>query len=99
VTMDRMFVSFMRSFPNLIPLSRAGVESIVAAVAPFRFDRIYGAWWDRHIESDAAAAVARSRERYVAAIEGKSPLENTVSINRVSGDAVGLADKKDRPTS
>ncbi len=79
----------MRSFPNLIPLSRAGVESIVTAVAPFRFDRIYGAWWDRHIESDAAAAVARSLERYVAAIEGKSPRENTVSINRVSGDAVG----------
>jgi len=73
VTMDRMFVSFMRSFPNLIPLSRAAVESIVAAVAPFRYDRIYGAWWDRHIESDAPAAVARSLERYVAAIEGKNP--------------------------
>jgi hypothetical protein len=73
VTMDRMFVSFMRSFPNLIPLSRAAVESIVAAVAPFRYDRIYGAWWDRNIESDAPAAVARSLERYVAAIEGKTP--------------------------
>jgi len=42
-------------------------------VAPFRYDRIYGAWWDRHIESDAPAAVARSLERYVAAIEGKTP--------------------------
>lgn len=78
VTMDRMFVSFMRSFPNLIPLSRAAVESIVAAVRPFRYDRIYGAWWDRHIESDARAAVERSLERYVVAIEGKNPLEDLI---------------------
>jgi hypothetical protein len=69
ITPDRKFLSFMRSYPNLIPLSRTAVESIVAAVAPFRYDRIYGAWWDRHIESDARAAVARSLERYVAAIE------------------------------
>lgn len=70
VTMDRMLVSFMRSFPNLLPLSRMEVESIVAAVDPYRYDRIYGAWWDRHIESDARTAVARSLARYVAAIEG-----------------------------
>jgi hypothetical protein len=69
VTMDRRYVSFMRSYPNLMPLSRADVECIVGAVRPFRFDRIYGAWWDRHIESDAAAAVERSRERYLAAID------------------------------
>ena len=38
-----------------------------------RNDRIYGAWWDRHIETDAAAAVARSVERYAAALEHADP--------------------------
>lgn len=73
VTMDRQYVSFMRSYPNLIPLSRAAVESVVAALTPFTYDRIYGAWWDRHIESGARAAVERSLERYVAAIEVTDP--------------------------
>ena len=63
VTMDRRHVSFMRSYPNMWPLSRAAVESIARAVAPYQYDRIYGAWWDRHIHTDAQAAVARSLER------------------------------------
>lgn len=73
VTMDRQHVSFMRSYPNLLPLSRTAVESIVRAVTPFAYDRIYGAWWDRHIESDARAAVERSLDRYLAAIERADP--------------------------
>jgi glyoxylase-like metal-dependent hydrolase (beta-lactamase superfamily II) len=73
VTMDRQFVSFMRSYPNMWPLSRAAVESIVAAVAPFEYDRIYGAWWDRHVETDAKAAVVRSLERYVQLLEQDDP--------------------------
>ena len=73
VTMDRRHVSFMRSYPNLWPLSRAAVEAIAAAVAPYAFDRIYGAWWDRHIDTDAHAAVTRSLERYVEALEAADP--------------------------
>jgi hypothetical protein len=38
-------------------------------VEPFAFDRIYGAWWDRVVAADAKAAVARSAQRYVAAIQ------------------------------
>ena len=73
VTMDRRYVSFMRSYPNMWPLSRAAVSAIVEAVEPYRYERIYGAWWDRHIESDARAAVARSFDRYVAGIERDDP--------------------------
>jgi glyoxylase-like metal-dependent hydrolase (beta-lactamase superfamily II) len=73
VTMDRKYVSFMRSYPNMWPLSRRAVEAIVAAVAPFAFDRVYGAWWDRHIDSDAHAAVLRSLERYVSGLEATDP--------------------------
>ena len=71
--MDRQYVSFMRSYPNLIPLSRPSVESIVQAVDSFRYDRIYGAWWDRHIESDARSAVHRSLVRYLEALEVPDP--------------------------
>ncbi len=45
VVQDRRFVSFMWSYPNGIPLSEPEVRNIVAAVAPYRYDRIYGGWW------------------------------------------------------
>ena len=73
VTMDRRHVSFMRSYPNMWPLSRAVVESIVEAVAPYPYDCIYGAWWDRHVETGAQEAVARSRHRYLSALECEDP--------------------------
>jgi hypothetical protein len=63
----------MRSYPNMWPLSRAAVEAIAAAVAPYRYDRIYGAWWDRHVETDAQDAIARSLARYVALIGNADP--------------------------
>ena len=66
---DRRTVGFMYSFPNYIPLSAAAVHRVVAAVEPWAFDRIYGAWWDRVVAADAKAAVARSAERYVAAMQ------------------------------
>lgn len=70
VTQDRRYVSFMYSYPNLIPLSARAVQRIVTAVAPYTYDRIYGAWWERVVSDDAKGAVARSAERYVKAIEG-----------------------------
>jgi hypothetical protein len=69
VVQDRHWVSFMYSYPNLIPLPAATVRRIVAAVEPFEFDRIYGAWWGKIIATDAKAAVERSAERYVRAIQ------------------------------
>lgn len=61
---DRRWVSFMYSFPNYIPLPARTVDHIVDSVEPFAFDRIYGAWWDRNVMSDAKGAVRRSAERY-----------------------------------
>jgi Metallo-beta-lactamase superfamily len=72
VVPDRRFVSFMRSYPNLIPLPAATVEAMVAALEPFEFDRIYGSWWERFVIRDAHDAVRRSAARYVQAItEGR----------------------------
>jgi hypothetical protein len=69
VVSDRRYVSFMYSYPNLIPLPASKVRQIVAAVEPFAFDRIYGAWWERVVANDAKAAVHRSADRYVAALQ------------------------------
>jgi glyoxylase-like metal-dependent hydrolase (beta-lactamase superfamily II) len=67
---DRRYVSFMYSYPNLIPLNEEAIRRIVAALEPFDFDRIYGAWWDRVVPTDAKAVVVRSAERYLKAIGG-----------------------------
>ena len=68
VVSDRRYLSFMYSYPNLIPLNAAAVRRIAQAVEPFAFDRIYSAWFDRTLASGAREAVARSVERYVTAI-------------------------------
>lgn len=70
VVEDRRWLSFMYSYPNLIPLPASSVRRIAAAVEPFQFDRIYGAWWGKVIREDAKAAVRRSADRYLRAIEG-----------------------------
>jgi len=72
VVADRRFVSFMRSYPNQIPLSASTIKGIVATVRPYRFDRAYGGWWDRVIDRDGAAAVERSADRYIRWIEGRA---------------------------
>ena len=68
VAQDRRFVSFMYSYPNMIPLKAKAVQRIVDSVEPYAFDRIYGGWWDLIVRSDAKAAVKRSAERYIKAI-------------------------------
>ena len=72
VVADRRYVSFMHSFPNLIPLPASKVRGVAQAVEPFRFDRIYGGWPGSVVASDAQAAVTRSAERYIRAIEGSA---------------------------
>lgn len=69
VVPDRRFVSFMTSYPNLIPMSDAKVRRIVAAIEPYEFDKIYGGWWQRNVTTDAKNAVIRSAERYARNIE------------------------------
>jgi hypothetical protein len=68
VVPDRRYVSFMYSYPNLIPLPAGAVRRIVAAVEPYPFDRIYGAWWERVVQQDGKAAVGCSARRYIEAI-------------------------------
>lgn len=64
VVPDRRHVSFMYSYPNLIPLTPAAVQRIVDTVMPLKFDRIYGHFSDLEIEAGAKDALRRSAERY-----------------------------------
>lgn len=68
VVPDTRWVSFMYSYPNLIPLPAREVNRIVGCVEGFAYDRIYAAWWDRVMKHDAKARVRASAERYVTAI-------------------------------
>jgi len=68
VVMDHRYVSFMRSYPNLIPLSAVAVSQIVERTKLFAFEHVYGAWWQRNILSDGRGAVRRSADRYLRAI-------------------------------
>jgi hypothetical protein len=68
VVADRRWVSFMRSYPNLIPLPPSTVEAMVATLDPWPFERLYGAWFDRLVNEDAHAAVRRSADRYRRAV-------------------------------
>lgn len=68
VCQDRRWVSFMYSYPNLIPLSAVAIRQITSALAPWRYDRLYGAFAGQCVTTDAHAAVERSAERYLRAI-------------------------------
>ena len=69
VVQDRRYVSFMRSYPNLIPLGGGAINRILETIEPFSFDQIYGGWWKADVLSDAKTTVARSAERYLRAIK------------------------------
>jgi hypothetical protein len=68
VVADRRYVSFMYSYPNLIPLPASAVRRIVNALAPFHYDRIYGAWWDAIVPTAAKIALEASAQRYIDAV-------------------------------
>jgi len=65
VAADPRWVSFLYSYPNMIPISAAEVARITATLSSFPFDRLYGSWTGRVVTTDASAAVARSAERYI----------------------------------
>ncbi len=68
VVQDRRWVSFMYSYPNLIPLPASHVRSMVERLEPYLFERIYGAWWGRVVTEGGKGVLRRSAERYQRAL-------------------------------
>lgn len=71
VSFDRRYVSFMYSYPNLIPVNAATVRGIVDALSPYEFRKLYGAWPGFVVQENAKEAVRISAERYLRALEEK----------------------------
>lgn len=69
VVADQRWVSFMYSYPNLIPLDAPAIRRIADAVAPYPYARVYGAFGGV-VREDGAGAVRRSAERYIRQIGG-----------------------------
>lgn len=69
VVPDRRWVSFMHSYPNLIPERPSVVRAAVRLLDPYAFEKVYGAWWGMVVDSDGANAVRRSAERYLSFVE------------------------------
>ena len=70
VTVDRKFVSFMRSYPNFIPLSAPEVEGVGKALKPFAFETIYGHYFVSVIAKEGKAVLEKSVARYIANVTG-----------------------------
>src|SRR5215471_5556739 len=72
VVADRNWVSFMYSFPNLIPLPASAIRSICNGIEPYSFERLYGMRFESVVATDAKNVVLRSAERYMRALEERS---------------------------
>lgn len=70
VVADQDWVSFMYSYPNLIPLPASKVGDIASRVEGLTFDRIYNAF-HKIVSKNAGEAVQRSAKRYIDALEGR----------------------------
>jgi glyoxylase-like metal-dependent hydrolase (beta-lactamase superfamily II) len=66
VVMDRRWVSFMDSYPNLVPEHPDTIVRAVSLVDPLPYDTVYGGWWGRVVAGGAKDRVRRSADRYLA---------------------------------
>ena len=61
-------VSFMWSYPNMLPLSAATVSDITRRLNTVKFSRLYGAFEGKEIVENADEIVRRSGEKYIACL-------------------------------
>lgn len=70
VVLTRRHVSFMYSYPNLIPMRTSDVVAMRDKLAKYDFEDVYGYTWGRNIIGGGREAVDASYERYLAAVNG-----------------------------
>lgn len=69
VARSRRLVTFMYSYPNLIPLPKKAIEHIRDRMAGVSFDRIYGAFEGMVISENGRAVFDASIQRYLSIFE------------------------------
>lgn len=68
-------LTFMHSYPNLIPLPAQAVRQIADTLEPWPFETIYGGWWERVVPTGAKHVMAASVAQYIAAVTGTTEEE------------------------
>jgi hypothetical protein len=69
VAADTSRVSFLWSYPNMMPLSANTVRRIAQTIAPWKFERIYGAFPGRETHQEGNQVIQRSAKRYIELLE------------------------------
>jgi glyoxylase-like metal-dependent hydrolase (beta-lactamase superfamily II) len=69
VAADHSRVSFLWSYPNMMPLSANTVARIARTLAPWKFERIYGAFPGRETLQGGNQVIERSAKRYIELLE------------------------------
>ncbi|MNZ68100.1 hypothetical protein D3C78_863610 [compost metagenome] len=62
-------VSFMWSYPNMLPLPGAVVEDIARRLSHVKFDRLYGAFEGQNINTKAHEIVMHSSQKYISCLK------------------------------
>lgn len=70
VVMTKRHVSFMYSYPNLVPMRTSDVIDMRARLSKFHYENVYGYTWGRNIVGGGRDAVEASYDRYLAAVNG-----------------------------
>lgn len=68
VAYDRRHVSFMYSYPNLVPMKTSDIRAMQGRLAGYDFADVFGFTWGLNIIGDARAAVDTSFDRFLAAV-------------------------------
>lgn len=68
VVADPCRVTFLWSYPNMIPLSATTVRRMADALKQWRVDRVYGFSVGRQITRSGSAAIEHSAQRYITAV-------------------------------
>ena len=68
-------VTFVWSAPNRLPLPEQAVRTVVEAVRPYRFDRIYGGWWQPVLRTGARQVLQASADRYIQFLRGEAAVD------------------------
>ncbi len=73
VGLDRRHVSFMYSYPNLVPMRTDKVVAMRDRLVEYDFEDVFGYTWGRDIRGEGRAAVNRSFERHLEAVASGAP--------------------------
>ncbi|KNC92899.1 MBL fold metallo-hydrolase [Trabulsiella odontotermitis] len=69
VTPGRDAVSFMWSYPNMLPLPAATIDNIMQRLNGVNFERLYGAFEGQNMTENAYDRVMRSGQKYIACLK------------------------------